>query len=108
MAAWEECPMPVLILTRPMAASRRFLEEVEAAMGRPVSHVISPVMKIVPIAVDDLADPVTGVVFTSENAVLQAERFGFAPGLPAWCVGDRTADVARREGFEARSAGGDA
>ncbi len=100
--------MPVLILTRPIEASRRFLGEVEAVLGRPVTHIISPVMKVVPMAVDDLPEPLGGVVFSSENGVRQAERLSLPQGLTAWCVGDRTAQVADAAGFRARSAQGDA
>lgn len=108
MAAWEESPVPVLILTRPIEASRRFLGEVEAALGRPVTYIVSPVMKVVPMAVDDLSEPLGGVVFSSENGVRQAGRLSLPPGMTAWCVGDRTAQVANAAGFRALSAQGDA
>jgi uroporphyrinogen-III synthase len=47
------------------------------------------------------------VILTSEAAALAARNLSGLPKL-AWCVGDRTATVARRVGFDAHSANGDA
>lgn len=46
------------------------------------------------------------VIFTSQNAVRALG--GRVPARRAWCVGDRTAEVAAAAGFDARSASGDA
>ncbi|MCJ8140788.1 uroporphyrinogen-III synthase [Falsirhodobacter halotolerans] len=47
--------------------------------------------------------PAAAVVFTSANAIVPP-----AVAPRAWCVGDRTADAARRAGYDAISAQGDA
>ncbi|TNC74331.1 uroporphyrinogen-III synthase [Rubellimicrobium roseum] len=86
-----------LLLTRPEAASRRFLAACEAGWGRPIPALVSPVMEIVPVPVV-LAGRPAALVLTSENGATRAGELDLS-GLPAWCVGPRTADVARRAGL---------
>ncbi len=99
---------PILLLTRPIAQSERFLRECEEAFGRPVHTVISPVIGVEsrPLTVDP--GRFAGVVFTSENAVTALGRPDWSRGVTAWCVGRRTADAAAAAGFTALSADGDA
>lgn len=96
---------PVLILTRPEVAARRTLR----ALGPlPVVPILSPLIRIAPI--EGVAAPrdVRGLVLTSGNGVEAAVRLGLASELPAWCVGGGTAARARRAGWRAQSADGDA
>ncbi|WP_210528499.1 uroporphyrinogen-III synthase [Rubellimicrobium arenae] len=95
-----------LLLTRPQAASERLLDACEAVWGRPIPAIISPVMAIQPRAVD-LPERPDGLILTSEHGARRAGALGLA-GLPAWCVGRRTADVAAAEGLQARVAGQEA
>lgn len=96
-----------LLLTRPDAAARRFLAEVEAKIGNFGQVIISPLIEIgFPDLSFDLA-PDTVLAFTSENGARAAARFAAPRGRLAYCVGNRTAAVARHLGFDARSAGGD-
>lgn len=98
---------PLVILTRPRAASERFAAALRDAVG-PVDVAILPLMDIAPLdGLPDLGD-VAALIFTSAAGVeifgdLTADR-----SLPAWCVGDRTAEAARDIGLKATSAGGDA
>lgn len=89
--------LPVL-LTRPAEGNARFA----ALLDGPVLSA--------PLAEPRfLAPPLPraeAVIFTSATAV-QALG-GAVPAPRAWCVGDRTAAVARAAGFAARSAAGDA
>lgn len=95
--------MPLLLLTRPEAASERFAAQI-SYLGLPV--VISPALRIVPVAHDAArVAAAAGLVFTSENAVRFAGRGG---GRPAICVGTRTAAVAEAAGFCATAGPGDA
>lgn len=100
-------PAPLVILTRPRAASERFAEALRAEVG-PVRVAILPLLEIAPL-IDRLdLDGVAALIFTSAAGV---EVFaGLTPDrdLPAWCVGDRTAEAARQIGLKATSAGGDA
>lgn len=95
-----------LLLTRPEAAARRFLGLCEAALGRPVPAVLSPVLAIRPVPVT-LARRPAGLILTSENGAARAGELGLR-GLPAWCVGPRTARVASAAGLRAVEAGPDA
>ena len=93
---------PVLLLTRPEADSRRFAARVAALAGA-VRTVISPLLEIAPTGPP--APPAGVPVFTSAAAVPLA---GPGRGLPAWCVGPRTAAAARAAGWAPREGGGDA
>lgn len=92
---------PVVLLTRPAAASARF-----AQMLAGFETVISPVLqtRFLEPAID-----LTGcdaVVFTSANGVEALAKLTVARDLVAFCVGERTAELARSHGFDAVSAQG--
>lgn len=95
-----------LLLTRPEAASRRFLEACEARMGVSIPALVSPVMAIRPIGVLLPGRP-AAVILTSENGAARAGDLGLR-GMAAWCVGPRTAEVACAAGLRPIEAGPDA
>jgi uroporphyrinogen-III synthase len=100
-------PLPPFLLTRPASQGDRFAEELRARFGPAVRVVRSPLL------MPDYLNPalpgdVAGMIFTSETGVTALGRLRPACGLPAWCVGDRTAQAARLAGYDARSAAGDA
>lgn len=97
--------MTILVLTRPRADSERFLAAVEAEFG-PVKAVISPVIEVVSLAAE--MPTYDEVILTSANGVAEAARLGVKAGTPAWCVGQRTAKLAREAGLEPISADGNA
>lgn len=92
---------PTVLLTRPLADAHRF-----AARLADVPVVISPILRIVPVAFDRAAvEAGQALVFTSRHAV------GFAGpgrGRIAYCVGSRTADDARAADFDVIEGPGDA
>lgn len=93
--------MPTLLLTRPEADSRRF-----AAMLPGVRHVISPILRIVPVPHDGARlAAAEALVFTSQHAIPVA---GPGRGRTAFCVGPRTAALARDAGFAVIEGPGDA
>ena len=99
---------PILLLTRPEAASRRFREEFFNRFGTGWHVIVSPLIRIAyldPALPDDLP---RDIVFTSENAVRSFARLTRDRSARAWCVGEHTAAVAEAEGFRARSGPGDA
>jgi uroporphyrinogen-III synthase len=98
---------PILLLTRPETAARRFLAELEVAAGRHLRAVISPLLRIDEMTPPRPATPPAALILTSERGALGAARMGYA-GLPAWCVGPRTAQAARAVGLEPRAGGGTA
>ena len=89
---------PTLIITRPAPDGARFAAAISGARV-----LLSPLQRIDPVEADCSAK---GVIFTSTNGVVQAERLGLKSGL-AWCVGDRTTQAAQAAGFDAVSASGD-
>jgi uroporphyrinogen-III synthase len=96
---------PRLLLTRPEPAARRFLSTCEITLGRPIFAILSPVFTVRPVEIEIEQHP-GGVILTSENGAVRAGELGLS-GLPAWCVGRRTADVARAAGLLAIEAGPD-
>lgn len=97
---------PILLLTRPRAQSERFARLAVERFGSAVEVMISPILKIEPVAFH-IPDAVKTLIFSSENAVHAAAAHA-KPRLLAYCVGDRTAKVAENAGFNAISAQGDA
>ena len=94
---------PVLLLTRPEGDARRFEVRVRALAPGAWRGVIAPLIEIVPLA--EPAEPDGVPIFTSAHAVRFA---GPGRGRFAWCVGPRTAAVARAAGWAPREGGGDA
>ncbi len=99
--------LPPFLLTRPVAQGDRFADAVRARFGPQARVVLSPLL-VPQFLTPDLPDQVAGVIFTSETGVAALCLLRPADGLPAWCVGDRTAQAARQAGYHARSAAGDA
>ncbi|MDF0602351.1 uroporphyrinogen-III synthase [Psychromarinibacter sp. C21-152] len=99
--------MTALLLTRPQAQSQRFAAQAKARIGA-IPVLISPVLRIVPQAPAVPLEGVAGVVLTSENGARALAEAADVAGLPAWCVGDRTAEAARLAGMQAVSAAGSA
>jgi uroporphyrinogen-III synthase len=94
-------PRATLLLTRPREASEGFAAEI--AQGDPPLYiVIAPLMEIAPVGAAPMLTQDDAIVFTSANAVPFA---GAGNGRRAWCVGARTARVAREAGFDAVEAG---
>ena len=98
---------PLVLLTRPRAASERFAKALRAEVG-PVQVAILPLMEIAPLVAGLDLDGVAALIFTSAAGVEVFARLTRNRDLPAWCVGDRTAEAARDIGLKATSAGGDA
>ena len=94
---------PILLLTRPDAAARRFAGQ----LGAQVETLYSPLLRIDLLDVAPMVGAARAIILTSENGAMAAGRM---PGLPcdAWCVGDRTAAAAMEQGFTPLSAHGDA
>jgi uroporphyrinogen-III synthase len=98
--------LPTILLTRPEAQSRDFETRLRARIAPDVPVIISPVLDIVPVPFDLPVAP-RFLVLTSVHAAEAARRAGLA-NLPAFCVGDRTAEAARSAGLIPQSAAGDA
>lgn len=101
-------PRPLLLLTRPRDQAGRFAEAFRARFGTAFDMALAPVMEIA-LGTDPIPlDGVGGLIFTSENGVAGFAAVSDDRRLPAYCVGDRTAQAARDAGLQARSAHGTA
>ncbi|EIE50131.1 uroporphyrinogen-III synthase [Salipiger aestuarii] len=100
-------PQPILLLTRPDPASRRFLGGIEQRLHG-FSTIVSPVIAIQPRGPLPETGDAVGAVFTSANGVRAWQALGGAPLPLCYTVGDATAQAARAAGFAPQSAQGDA
>lgn len=95
---------PLIVLTRPQKQSERF-----AAQVADLAEVqIVPLQEIVPTGTIPDLRPFKALIFTSQNAAHVFGDRSEARDLPVWCVGSRTAEVARELGFETSIVGGNA
>lgn len=99
---------PSVLLIRPTDASARFAAQIAARFGDDLPVLLSPVLQpaFVTPAWDDAA--IDGVIFSSETGVRGFCLASPLRGLPAWCVGPRTAEAAQAAGFAAQDCGGTA
>ena len=98
---------PVLIVTRPEPKGAEFAAAIRREWTGPLDVILSPLLEIVPLTQDHDLSGLGGVIFTSTNGVAQAGRLGVPLGLPAYCVGERTAAAASAAGFAAKTGAGD-
>jgi len=93
---------PTILLTRPLVQSLRFAGQIGGAL---ISPLMAPAFLSPPLPSGDFA----AVILTSETGAEAAGRIsatGCALPRLAFCVGNRTAEAARAQGFTARSAMG--
>lgn len=94
---------PLILLTRPLADAEGFATLLaEAGVNAEIE--ISPIVEIVPTGAEVDLTGVSGVLFSSRNAVAAFAGYD----LPAWCVGEATAMAARAKGWRSVAAEGDA
>jgi uroporphyrinogen-III synthase len=98
---------PTLLVTRPAAASRRFLGQLRASLPG-IRSLTSPLVAIHPVAADLTGPRPDAVILTSEQGARAAAGAGLPRGLVAYCVGAQTARAAAQAGFAAEQAGPDA
>nr|WP_291728211.1 uroporphyrinogen-III synthase [Leisingera sp. F5] len=92
--------MVPLLMTRPLAAAERFVAGLPQGARAGLQVIYAPLMQIRPTQAQISLDGVKGVIFTSANGVEAASR-ETAAGLPAFCVGERTARAAADAGWQA-------
>lgn len=94
-------PIP-LILTRPAASNLAFREAMSPRLLSKFAVIESPLVRIVPVPQDEVADDTAVAIFSSSNGVRFAPR---GNGRMAYCVGQKTTEVARAAGWAAQYAG---
>lgn len=95
-------PTASILLTRPEAQSRSFAQQLQAH-GFTGDIQISPLFAIKPTGAAISLNATDQVIFTSRNAI----EFVPVSDAAAWCVGEKTAEQAKRAGWSAISANGD-
>ena len=96
-------PAPRLLMIRPEADSRRFLDALPVAVRQ--GAVVSPLMRIVTRQPAPDLSGAAGVILTSANGVEAAAQMDVLARGPAFCVGPRTTAAAAAQGWEAEMAG---
>ncbi len=94
-----------LLLTRARPQAEAFAAEVRAHTR--LEPLISPMQEMRDLKVEIDLSGISALAFTSKNGVEAFARMS-AARLPAYCVGEATADRARALGFVAKAAAGDA
>ena len=84
-------------MTRPAQASRRFADSLTAPTLAKLTVLISPLMQIKPVPASIILKGVEGVVFSSGHGV---ENAPMGQGRTAFCVGLRTAELAKAKGWD--------
>lgn len=100
-------PEPTLLLTRPEDQSKAFLAACEARAGRRLPAIISPLMRVVPTGFTPDLDAYETVILTSGNGVRRLSELASLRGRSVATVGEKTAELARSAGAEARALGED-
>ena len=93
------------IMTRPTGSNSAFLDRIADDVRACIDVIESPLIAIVPLAVDIQIDPQHAVIFTSSNAVRLAPD---GEGRRAYCVGEGTQQSALTKGWDAQVMGRDA
>ena len=94
-----------LLMTRPRAASERFVAQLPPKVLERVKVIYSPLLDIRPIEGKIGMSGHGGLIFTSANGVQAAARLTGDRSLPAYCVGEVTTATAARAGWQAEMAG---
>ncbi|WP_282170557.1 uroporphyrinogen-III synthase [Ruegeria atlantica] len=92
-------------MTRPRAASERFVAQLSDRVRSRVDVIYSPILEIRPLRVVVETDGIRGLIFTSANSVNAAASLGVKPDLPAYCVGPATTGTAKGAGWDALMVG---
>ncbi|WP_170468162.1 uroporphyrinogen-III synthase [Ruegeria arenilitoris] len=92
-------------MTRPRAASERFVAQLPTRVRSRVEVIYSPILEIRPVRVTVQTDGIRGLIFTSANSVNAAASLGVSRELPAYCVGPATTGTAKGAGWDAMMVG---
>jgi uroporphyrinogen-III synthase len=84
-----------ILITRPLNQAKE-TEDAFKKLG--LQPILSPVLKVVKIPFTSLPTQIGAVVISSQNALYACE--GIPKNIPFFCVGAKTAEFLRREGFE--------
>ncbi|WP_254443474.1 uroporphyrinogen-III synthase [Ruegeria atlantica] len=94
-----------LLMTRPRAASERFVAQLSTRTRSRVKVIYSPILEIKPLPISVDTEGVRGLIFTSANGVNAAISKGLPRDIPAFCVGPATTGTAKGAGWNAQMVG---
>lgn len=94
-----------LLMTRPYAASVRFVGQLPDRVQARVNTCYSPLIRITPLVERIPLGDTTALIFTSSNAVELASMLTKDRSMPAYCVGTATTQAAREAGWKAQFCG---
>lgn len=94
-----------LLMTRPYAASVRFVGQLPDTVQAQVNVCISPLIRIAPLVDRIPLGNAAALIFTSANAVEIAGSVIPDRSLPAYCVGAATTRSAQKAGWKAQFCG---
>lgn len=100
--------VPTILITRPGRVGAEFAERLEAQLGGDVSVVLSPLMRIENCGALPQMARYRTLIFTSRHGVEAYLAEGGRCDLPAFGVGEATAQAAREAGMDVTACGGDA
>ena len=95
---------PILLVTRPVETARRFAQRIEDVYGTGFQTILSPALEIVQLD-PEVPTECDHLILTSANGVRQAIRINIKVTGSVFCVGQRTADLAKSHFFSAIRAG---
>ncbi len=100
-------PDPILLMTRPRAQAEEFVAQLQARDAG-FQPIFAPLIGIEYAGPLPAQDDLRGLIFTSANGVAAWQALGGRVDLPAYTVGNATAQAAQGAGMTAKSADGNA
>lgn len=104
----KNMPQPTLLMLRPLKLAHSFVAEFTEQTGKKPNVIYAPLFETQAVQMDPIPENTDFVVFSSVNGVQHFAAQSASRTSVALCVGDATADAARRAGFAAYSANGTA
>lgn len=99
---------PTILITRPEPSAAAFAKQLQKVIGTKAKIILSPVLQIEPCGdLPDLA-PIRHLIFSSRHGVEAFARLSDRRDIPAYAVGDATAQAGRDIGLSVTACGGDA
>jgi uroporphyrinogen-III synthase len=99
---------PTLLMIRPRLQSEQFLADLTATTGKSFDAIVSPVMGLETLPLEQNLHNAQFLLFTSSNGVNAFAEQSADRGTPALCVGQNTAQKAQNHGFRTQCADGTA
>ncbi|WP_255009004.1 uroporphyrinogen-III synthase [Roseovarius sp. M141] len=99
---------PTILITRPEPGASRFIAALRDLPGGDLPLVRSPVLAIEPQGSLPDLEGVRWLIFTSQHGVFRFAQLSARRDIPAYAVGDTTAQAAQEAGMHAISCAGDA